>query len=373
MKIALVVPGGVDRSGTHRVIPCLLWLIERLAAQGDEVHVFALQQEPRPGRWTLLGAQVHNAGARPRRLRALTALLAEHRRGMFDIVNGFWAGGPGMVATIFGRLTGTPVVVTLPGGDLTALPDIGYGGRLSRRGRLWTRLALAGAARIVVPSRWIADQAAALGIDAIPIPFGVALDRWPVRKPRRRSDEKLRLVHVANLNRVKDQETLLQALARLRERGTDFRLDIVGLDTLGGSVQRRCAELGLEREVTFHGFMPNDEVRHWIEQADLMLVTSRHEGMPVVAHEAAVAGVPTVGTEVGTIADWSPDAAVAVPIGDSKAIAAAIERLAQDEEGRLRLAEAAQIRALAEDADATAARTRALYLELTRSRSDGSG
>jgi hypothetical protein len=28
VKIALVVPGGVDRSGSERVIPCLLWLIE---------------------------------------------------------------------------------------------------------------------------------------------------------------------------------------------------------------------------------------------------------------------------------------------------------------------------------------------------------
>ena len=51
MKIAIVVPGGVDRSGTDKVIPCQLWLIERLAAGDDEVHVFALYQEPRPGRW----------------------------------------------------------------------------------------------------------------------------------------------------------------------------------------------------------------------------------------------------------------------------------------------------------------------------------
>ena len=30
MKVAILTPGGVDRSGTERVIPCLLWLIERL-------------------------------------------------------------------------------------------------------------------------------------------------------------------------------------------------------------------------------------------------------------------------------------------------------------------------------------------------------
>ena len=45
MKVALLVPGGVDRSGERRVIPCLLWLIERLAAAGDDLHVFAASQE----------------------------------------------------------------------------------------------------------------------------------------------------------------------------------------------------------------------------------------------------------------------------------------------------------------------------------------
>ena len=59
IKIALVVPGGVDRSGEYRVIPALLALIKRLALE-DEIHVFALAQETVPGSWDLLGARVHN-------------------------------------------------------------------------------------------------------------------------------------------------------------------------------------------------------------------------------------------------------------------------------------------------------------------------
>ena len=74
----------------------------------------------------------------------------------------------------------------------------------------------------------------------------------------------------------------------------------------------------------------------------------------MVMLEAAVAGVPTVGTAVGHVADWAPDAAVAVPVGDAEALADVLARLARDEAERLRLAEAAQTRALACDADATA-------------------
>lgn len=366
MKIAIVVPGGVDRTGTHNVIPCLLWLIERLAAT-NEVHVFALQQEPRPGSWDLLGARVQNAGTRPRRLRALIDLVAEHRRGRFDVVHAWWAGGPGLVAAMFKRLARVPVVLTLPGGDLVGLRDIGYGAQLFWRGRVATRVAIRAADRVVVPSRWMQDQATAAGIGSVRIPLGVALDRWPITQPKRRpADRPLRLVHVANLNRVKDQSTLLEAMRILRDRGIPFRLDVVGLDTLDGAIQRQSEQMGLATFMHFHGFHPHSATRRWVEEADLMVVSSRHETVPLVTVEAAVAGVPTVGTAVGIIADWSPDAAVAVPVGDSAALAEAIMALAADEERRLSLARASQQRALAEDADVTAARTLALYRELSR-------
>ncbi len=104
MKLALVVPGGVDRSGSERVIPCLLWLIERLTDPGDEVHVFALNQEAKSGEWPLLGATIHNAGRRWPRLRTVTAMLREHRKQPFDLVHAFWAGAPGQAAAGFGLL-----------------------------------------------------------------------------------------------------------------------------------------------------------------------------------------------------------------------------------------------------------------------------
>lgn len=369
MRVALLVPGGVDRTGTHRVIPAILWLIERLVAAGDDVHVFALRQEPRPGHWPLLGARVHNAGGRPRRARMLAQLIAEHRRARFDVLHAFWAAPAGVVAAAAGRMLRVPVVLEFPGGDLAGVPGIGYGAQLTRRGRLWVRMAVAGADRVVVPSGSMVRLARGLGITAQRVPWGVALDRWPPRPPRRRDPGRPpRLLHLASLNRVKDQETLLRAAAVLRDAGVPFRLDIIGEDTLGGAVQRRAAELGLGEVVRFHGFLPHAQMRPWVERADLLVVSSRHEGGPVVLLEAAVAGVPTVGTAVGHLADWSPDAACAVPVGDSAALAREISRLLADEDARLRLAEAAQARALAEDADFVAREIRRIYQELSNGR-----
>lgn len=365
MKVALIVPGGVDRSGTERVIPCLLWLIERLARE-HEVHVFALRQEPRPARWRLLGAEVHNIGARPLRARALAAILAEHRRAPFDVLHAVWGPGPGVVAAAAGRLTGRPVLTHLTGGDLAALPDIRYGARSRWQGRLWLRFAVAGASRLTVPSIAMQRAAGALGIEAERLTYGVALDRWPPAAPRpRAAGSPARLLHIGSLNRVKDQGTLLRAAAALRDQGVGFRLDIVGEDTLGGEVQRLASTLGLDDVVVFHGFIPHHELRALVESAHVLLVSSRHEADPIVLLEAAVAGVPTVGTAVGHIRDWAPDAAIVVPVGDAAGLACATAALLADEPRRLRTADAAQTRALAEDADWTARRVVEIYEELT--------
>jgi glycosyltransferase involved in cell wall biosynthesis len=364
VKIAIIVPGGVDRSGTERIIPVLLWVIERLAAVA-EVHVFALHQEPRPGHWPLLGAQVHNIGRGPIMLRTLAAMLAEHRRAKFDLVHAYWASGPGLIAAAFRVLAGVPMVVTLPGGDFCDFEDIGYGALRTLPGRLRVKAALACADVVIAQSGPIKREAAEFGFASQVLPFGVALDRWPAKEPAQRPPRStLRLVNVADLNRIKDPETLLRTIANLKARGVDFHLDQLGFDTLHGAVQKRASELGVDDCVTFHGYCPREKVRSMIEQAHLLLVSSRHEGGPVVALEAAVAGVPTVGTRVGQIADWAPEAALATEVGDADGLADAIEYLALNEDSRLRIARAAQARAVRDDADSTVSRLMAIYAHL---------
>src|SRR5690349_9293259 len=104
MKIALVVPGGVDRSGRERVIPALLNLIDRLARR-HSVHVIALDQEADYSRYSLLGATVTNVGRMSGsslgvnaavRYRRLLKVLRED--GPFDLVHAIWANGVAAMA-----------------------------------------------------------------------------------------------------------------------------------------------------------------------------------------------------------------------------------------------------------------------------------
>jgi glycosyltransferase involved in cell wall biosynthesis len=364
MRIAMVVPGGVDRSGEYRVIPALLALIERLSAHSD-VQVIALSQENQPGAWELAGARIHNIGVPYTRVRALRAIHKMHRSSPFDVIHAIWSGNCGLVAAAAGRLLGIPSLVHVAGGELVSIPDIGYGGLQRWRGRLRESLVLRGASTVTAASEPVIEALAHLGVAAHRIPLGVDLKIWPTRDPiRRDADRPARLIHVASLNRVKDQFTLLRALAALLESGLKFEMDVIGEDTLNGEIQALASQLGLSERVRFQGFLTQRQLRPLLEAADLMVHSSRHEAGPLVVLEAAVAGVPTVGTMVGHIAEWAPDAAIAVPVGDWARLAAAIRHLLENEDLRMSIAREALKRAVLEDADHTAKRFHALYAEL---------
>ena len=363
MKVALIVPGGVDRSGRERVIPTLLYLIERLARQFD-LHVYALRQELRPATYMLLGATVHNIGARPRALRTLSALAREHRHAPFDLLHAVWAAPQGVIGAIASRMLNIPLLLDVIGADLACVPDLKYGALRTARGRALVRFAASRAVERTVQSDDMIRRAADFGIRAQRLPLGVDLRLWPPAEPRAVSNDR-RLLQVGGINRVKDHSTMLRAMQRLKARGFDCRLDVVGVDTLNGLVQTEAHALGVSDRVTFHGFVPHPELRAFFLRADALIVTSRHESGPVAALEAAVCGVPVVGSEVGFIADWAPDAAVAVPQQQPELLAQAILDLFSDPVRRERIARNAQQRAIAHDADWSGERVSELYRSMT--------
>lgn len=348
MRILMIVPGGVDRSGTERVIPVLLWMIERLA-QRHRVHVIALQQYTEPCTYSLLGATIYNLGQPPQRLpkplRALwlwQQLLSRYKTiAPVDVMYSFMGALPGFLTACLGRLYRTPTVVGLAGGELVALPAIDYGAQLHWSSRWQIKLALRLATRVTVLSQYMVNLAQKQGYQPVKLLLGVEPARI-VAQPVSNPHSPWRLLHVASLNRVKDQSTLLHAIRQVVDAGWPIRLDIIGGDTLNGEIQALSARLGLQAYVQFHGFLPQAQVQPFFEQAHLFLLSSRYDAAGVVVLEAAAAGVPTVGTAVGYVADWAPERAWAVPVGDAHAFAAGIMQLLAEPEQRQALGQRAQ-------------------------------
>jgi glycosyltransferase involved in cell wall biosynthesis len=273
-----------------------------------------------------------------------------------------WADETGLVAGWAGRRLGVPVVVSVLGGELVGLRDIGYGLKRGAFSRWIVRRALSGADRVVVPSgytRRLVDGAGVPTEKIASITLGVDAARFT---PALVSAEPFRLIHVASLVPVKNQALLLRAFALLDHRAT---LDMVGEGTERSRLQALADDLGIAGRVRFIGAVPHPDLPAHYQRAGLHLLTSRHETICLSVLEAAACGVPTVSTRVGIVPDYPLLGALADPTPET--LAAAVQALL-DDPGRLAaLSRSARATAAGElSITTTADSLRALYGELAR-------
>ncbi|MEQ4717341.1 glycosyltransferase [Nonomuraea sp. B19D2] len=106
------------------------------------------------------------------------------------------------------------------------------------------------------------------------------------------------IVHVANCRPEKRHELLLEAAAKVVNVSPRALFLLAGSGPLEGQIARRVAELGSDA-VRFLGCVPR--AARLIAAADLLVLSSANEGLPVVVMEALAAGVPVVSTAVGGV------------------------------------------------------------------------
>jgi glycosyltransferase involved in cell wall biosynthesis len=145
------------------------------------------------------------------------------------------------------------------------------------------------------------------------------------------------ILSVSRLKAPKDVVTLARAFQQL-EPGS-FRAAIVGD---GPDRARVEEELGTAGELLGE----RSDVAELLAQADVFVLSSRSEGLPISILEAMAAGLPVVASDVGGIPELVVDGetGLLVPAGDPDALAAALRRLVEDGELRRRLGAAARAR-----------------------------
>lgn len=140
-----------------------------------------------------------------------------------------------------------------------------------------------------------------------------------------------RILWPGRLVEQKDPLLTLDVLVRVRERGTEFVLDVVGDGHMKPAVQARAAELGIGDSIEWHP--PSQEMPRWYRSADLMLMTSVYEGVPYVIYESLAMGVPVVAPAIpGNREFMDADSGVLVePRDDADGYAGAIVELLGDD------------------------------------------
>jgi glycosyltransferase involved in cell wall biosynthesis len=126
---------------------------------------------------------------------------------------------------------------------------------------------------------------------------------WPAPAPTTEPDHhRFCLLSVGRLHRVKDYHFLIQACAELRNQGLDFLCWIVGEGRERPALERQIVARGLQGQVRLIGHVPRTALRSYYRYADLVVMTSKSEGIPVVLMEAmshaklvlapAITGIP---------------------------------------------------------------------------------
>ena len=106
---------------------------------------------------------------------------------------------------------------------------------------------------------------------------------------------------IGRLTKNKGQHILLQACAELMKTGKKFHLTLVGDGEDRGSLEDMVLEIGLKNHVTFTGSVGHEAIRKLYAQADLFVLPSFAEGVPIVLMEAMAIGVAVISTHIAGI------------------------------------------------------------------------
>jgi glycosyltransferase involved in cell wall biosynthesis len=293
-------------------------LNRNLEKLGHEIILVAIRDTRKGWHIPLKYARLSLGAAR----RALTA--------DFDLVHCHYVYPTGLVGAAVAALRRKPLVVTAHGSDVLRRAD-GLSMAL-------TRWALGRADAINAVSDAAADHIVRHFGQArskiVVCDMGVDLDLFAVKGRRPREGERkgpFRLLFVGRLVDLKGWRYLLDAAGRLRERGRDVSVTLVGPGDRG-SVVEYASHLGIRDCVNVVGVLSHEEIPSAMAEADAMVLPSLSEGLPVTVLEAMACGLPVIATEVGGLGQLirNGENGLLVRPGDPAAIEDAVDRLMAD-------------------------------------------
>jgi glycosyltransferase involved in cell wall biosynthesis len=183
---------------------------------------------------------------------------------------------------------------------------------------------------------------------------GIDVEKFTFEAPEPVGDT-LRVAAVGRLVEKKGFDVLIDAAALARARGTSLEVLIAGDGELREDLEAQITAAGLDGTVTLLGPRGQDEVRHLLRWADVLVapcVVGRDgnaDGLPTVLLEAMAMGVPCVSTEVTGIPEaihpastQGPATGLLLPPGDTEAVATTLQDVARPDFPRAEIARAAR-------------------------------
>ena len=174
--------------------------------------------------------------------------------------------------------------------------------------------------------------------------LGVDCDVLRPRIAGTRPTGPVRIVCTGRMVAAKGHRILLEAAAVLAASRIEFSLVLIGDGPERKSLEAQSVEQGIAAHVRFLGAMAHQATLAEVADADLFVLASFAEGLPVALMEAMALGVPCVSTIIAAIPELIIDGqnGLLVPASNVELLAKALERLALDPVLRGRLGSAAR-------------------------------
>ena len=244
-------------------------------------------------------------------------LANKFRRRPVDVLHAHFGTNPAAVAVLIQCLGGPPCVLSLHGPEEFENP-LGLA--------LDIKAALAGAIRCISEDGH-RKLLAACPPNKLPRTHVVHCGLEPslfTQRPRPLPGSPS-LLCIGRLDSQKNHGLLFEALASLHTRGIPFYLELIGNGPRLDHLQRLAHSLELSEKIVFRGWCSSQEISEALGRSRVLVLSSRAEGLPIVALEALAACRPVVATDVGGISEIVDDTCgLLVPAGNAPALAQAL-------------------------------------------------
>lgn len=145
------------------------------------------------------------------------------------------------------------------------------------------------------------QQVYEIPVYSIPVVFnGIDLSRCEAKESYIKK-KLFKVLHIGRFMAVKNHTVLLRSFAKFAQQHTDVRLELLGDGELREEMVRLAEELNLMEKVEFAGLQSN--VYPWLHDADVFILPSEFEGMPMTLIEAMGTALPIIASDVGGIPD----------------------------------------------------------------------
>ena len=282
------------------------------------------------------------------------------RRGRYDILHWHIAPYAGF-AVFLANLLGIKVVVSLHNTEFPSENKL-----LGRRPLKWLRekyvnkslnYAVQHADAIVGVSKGALDAATLNhpgshdrfsvilhGVD--PTIVSTNLDKIAFRRSLGLQEDAFLVCHVGRLDPQKNHVGLIEIFSRIGQNASDARLIMVGDGPLRNKIEDLVSETKLNDNVLFLGF--RDDAAAILALCDVLLFPSIWEGFGIVVLEAAMGGVPTVGSNIPGLTEAVVDGETGIlcDVDDYSGMAAAVVKMYNNREFLRMLGAAARERVL---------------------------